>query len=421
LRTERAFGYADDNFPDGPSELQGSLCFRGGVVFEQLRCAVDALRSLVGELEPDRFDGPGARTLVELFDEVERLGAAGKALATRQVVATGAWRHDGAHRDAASWLAGTTGATVGAARATVDTAARVAELPATEAVLRAGSLSFTQVDAIADAATADPAAEAELLERATHDGVRGLRTACARVKAAACTDEAAQYERISTARSVRSWTDPDGTGRIDVRGPVDATAKVMAALEPFERALFEEARREQRRECSDALAFDALVALASAKTSCDGASPPSVTTVVRVDYSALLRGATVPGEVCEMVGAGPIPVSVAQRMLDDCFLKVLLVDGTDVLAVSHPGRTIPARLRSAVEERSQECDIEGCHVRRNLEIDHNLPVEEQGPTALWNLHLLCCHHHVHKHRYGLRLVGEHGRMRFVPASEWAPP
>jgi hypothetical protein len=391
------------------------------VVFEQLRSAVDVLRDLVGEFEPDRFDGRGARTLVELFDEVERLGAAGKALATRQVVATGAWKHDGAHRDAASWLAGTTGATVGAARATVETAARVAELPATEAALRSGALSLTQVDAIADAATADPDAEAELLERAASDGVRGLRTACARVKAAACVDEVAQYERIRSARSLREWTDADGTGRIDIRGPVDATAKILAALEPYERALIKQARAAGRRESSDALAFDALVALASSERADKGERPPAVTTVVRVDWTALVRGATVPGEVCEIMGGGPIPVSVAQRMLDDCFLKVLLVDGTDVRLVSHPGRNIPARLRSAVEERSPECDVEGCHVRRNLEIDHNLPVEERGPTALWNLHRLCPHHHEHKHRHKLRLVGEPGRMRFVPASEWAPP
>jgi hypothetical protein len=391
------------------------------VVFEQLRSAVDELRGLVDEFEPDRFDGAGARTLVELFDEVGRLGAAGKALAARQVVATGAWRHDGAHRDAASWLAGTTGATVGAARTTVNTAARVAELPATEAALRSGSLSLTQVDAIADAATADPTAEAELLERAAHDGVRGLRTACARVKAAACADQEAQYERIRVARSLRAWTDADGTGRIDVRGPVDATATIMAALEPYERALFDQARTEGRRECSDALAFDALVALASADRAEEGDGRPAVTTVVRVDWSALVRGATASGEVCEIVGGGPVPVSVAQRMLDDCFLKVLLVDGTDVRAVSHPGRTIPARLRSAVEELSPECDIEGCHVGRPLALHHTLPVEEQGPTALWNLHRLCGHHHEHKHRHGLRLVGERGRMRFVPAREWSPP
>ena len=144
-------------------------------MFDDLRCAVEQLRRLLAGLEPDRFDGAGARTLVELFDEIERLGAAGKALATRQVVATGAWKHDGAHRDVASWLSATTGSTLGAARATLETPERVEALPTTEAAWRSGALSSAQVSAIADAAAADPGAEHELLVRAAHDGVRGLR------------------------------------------------------------------------------------------------------------------------------------------------------------------------------------------------------------------------------------------------------
>ena len=95
--------------------------------------------------------------------------------------------------------------------------------------------------------------------------MRGLRNECARVKAAACVDENAAYERIRAARSLRSWTDADGTGRIDIRGPVDATARIMSAIAPFEKQLFDEARQADRREGSDALAFDALVALADAK------------------------------------------------------------------------------------------------------------------------------------------------------------
>jgi hypothetical protein len=114
----------------------------------------------------------------------------------------------------------------------------------------------------------------------------------------------------------------------------------------------------------------------------------------------------------------PVPVTVAQRILEDSFVKAVLVDGTDVLAISHLGRLIPARLRTAVEELHQECDIEGCNVTLGLEIDHNLPVEELGPTALWNLGRLCPHHHEHKHRHNLRLAGEPGRMCFVPATEW---
>ena len=143
---------------------------------------------------------------------------------------------------------------------------------------------------------------------------------------------------------------------------------------------------------------------------------------MRVDYAALVRGRTVPGEVCEIVGGGPIPVSVAQRMLDDSFLKMLLVDGTDVRAASRiPVAPSPLGCARAVEERSPECDIEGCHVttqprdrpqpaRRGARADR--AVEPPPPVP---------HHHEHKHRHRLRLVGELGRMRFVPASEWVPP
>jgi hypothetical protein len=390
----------------------------GSTMFEALRRTTELLRQLVAEFEPDRFDSAGARTMVELFAETERLGAAGKALAMRQVVATDAWKHDGAHRDAAGWLAESTGATVSAARATVETAQRLHELPATEAALRAGALSVAQVEAIADAASADPTAESDLLERAQHDGVRGLHNECARVKAAACVDEHARYERIRQARSLRSWTDADGTGRIDIRGPVDLTARIIGRIEPFERELFDEARADGRHERSDAISFDAMVAWADAPVgSGDGRAVREHVTVVRIDHTALVRGSTRPGEVCEIVGSGPIPVTVAQRMLEDSFVKAVLVDGTDVLAVSHLGRTIPAKLRTAVEELHPECDIEGCHVARNLEIDHNQPIEDGGPTALWNLDRLCGHHHDHKHRHALRLTGEPGRMRFVPAHE----
>jgi hypothetical protein len=357
--------------------------------------------------------------LVEAFGEIERLGAAGKALAARQVVATGSWKKVGAHRDAADWLAATTGATVGQARATLDTAVRLEALPSTEAALRAGALSSAQADAIADAASVDPHAEQALLEHAQHDGVRGLRTECARVKAAACVDELARYERIRNARSLRSWTDPDGTGRIDIRGPVDATARVLAAIGPFEKELFDAARDDGREERSDALAFDALVALANAPTG-DERTAPDTTAVVRIDHAALGRGYTEAGEVCEIVGGGPIPVAVAQQLLDDAFLKAVVVNGTDVLAVSHLGRTIPARLRTAVEEQYLECCIAGCHVTRNLEIDHNQPIEEHGPTARWNLNRLCSHHHHHKHRHRLRLEGVGTRKHFVRAGPAEP-
>jgi hypothetical protein len=92
-----------------------------------------------------------------------------------------------------------------------------------------------------------------------------LRNECARVKAAACVDEDARYERVHASRSLRSWTDADGAGRIDIRGPVDATAKVLAAIAPFQRELFDQARADGRRERHDALSFDAVVAFSTAR------------------------------------------------------------------------------------------------------------------------------------------------------------
>jgi hypothetical protein len=77
-------------------------------------------------------------------------------------------------------------------------------------------------------------------------------------------------------------------------------------------------------------------------------------------------------------------------------------------------------LRTAVEELHRECDVEGCNVTHNLEIDHHQPLEEGGPTARWNLGRLCPHHHEHKHRHRLRLDGRPGRMRFVSPNEWVP-
>ncbi len=310
----------------------------------------------------------------------------------------------------------------------METAARLESLPAVDAAFRAGSLSGTQAEVITDAASVDPHAESALLERAQHDGIRGLRTEGARIKAAACVDEMARYERVRASRSIRHWTDPDGAGRIDIRGPVDQTARVLAALAPYEKDLFDAARKAGREERSDALAFDALIALADAsRVAADdeatkaAASRPATTAVIRIDHASLIRGHTEPGEVCEIVGSGPIPVAVASKLLDDAFIKAVLVDGTDVLAVSHLGRTIPARLRTAIEELYPECVLEGCHMTENLEIDHNVPIEEGGRTELRNLGRLCCHHHHYKHKHGLRLVGEDTNQRFVKPGPRQPP
>jgi len=74
-------------------------------MFEVLHDAIRQLRRLLAEFEPDRFDGAGARSLVEAFGELERLSAAGKSLASIQQalghVAEGVFAARAVHRLAA--------------------------------------------------------------------------------------------------------------------------------------------------------------------------------------------------------------------------------------------------------------------------------------------------------------------------------
>src|SRR5918995_3293335 len=98
---------------------------RGGSVFAQV---LGELEQISHELIPGTFD---ARRAVELFNDAaraERLCTAIKARLARRVEETKVWRASG-HRSAAHWVAEATGATVGAAARTLETARRSSSCP----------------------------------------------------------------------------------------------------------------------------------------------------------------------------------------------------------------------------------------------------------------------------------------------------
>jgi 5-methylcytosine-specific restriction endonuclease McrA len=92
---------------------------------------------------------------------------------------------------------------------------------------------------------------------------------------------------------------------------------------------------------------------------------------------------------------------------------VLLTEGIDVKAVAHPGRTISATVRTALQDRDPTCVVSGCDVRQDLEIDHVVPFTPTGPTELENLARLCRWHHYLKTHCDYRLVGGHGNWSLV--------
>jgi hypothetical protein len=362
--------------------------------------------------EPGVVHARDAVSLMEAFAEIERLAAAGKAAMAARVAETSLWRRGG-DRSAAEWMARTTGTSVGQARAELATARKLDELPQVKEAVLAGRLSSAQANEVVDAATADPSAEASLLQVAERESLAGLKDRCQQVKAAACTDEVARYEQVRKQRAFRSWTSREGAFRFEGSMTPDAGARLLARLQPEAERRFDEARRQGRRETREACAVDALEALVVGSADhCVplGDSGPGAMVHVRVDHQALVRGHTQNGEVCEIPGVGPIPVATARRLATDAILKVLVTDAVDIRAVAHAGRSVPAGLRTLLEERDRTCVVPGCNVDRSLEIHHwRISHADGGPLSADNCARVCAWHHYLATHHGYHLDHHDGQ------------
>jgi hypothetical protein len=306
------------------------------------------------------------------------------------------------------------GTTVGAAARSLETAGALDELPTTDEAFRAGELSETQAAEIASAAGADSDAEAELLATAAEQSVKGLRDRCRRVRAGAEADDAAWARRVHAGRRTHRWADPDGAWRSDIRLAPDAGAKVDSVWDAHLDRIFKEARAAGRREPREAYAADAFVAAMT-----EGPCKP-VDVRLEVTAAAIPRGHTEPGERCEINGT-PVPVTSAPALLNDARVTVLTRDGDDITAVSKPTRTIPAKIRRALEASYPACGVKTCANDRFLEIDHVIPLEAGGRTELVNLWRICPHHHHLKTYFGWRVTGATHDRDLVPPDDPDPP
>jgi hypothetical protein len=389
-------------------------------MFERLKEVRQEIRDLASWIRREQIPAEHAASLLQEIGGIENTCASLRVLLSGRVAKTSLWQKQG-ERSAAHWVARATRTTVSRAAESLETSKRLETLPATAETFENGSISESQVREIVSAAALNPLSEEGLLATARNGDVTALREACRKVRNAAVTDEVERYEAIHRSRYLRSWSDYDGAFRLDARLTPDAGATVMAALEPHRRKAFEDARRAGRKERPEAYLADALVSLAE-----DGPSPtaakssgPRGMVHVRVDHAALVRGRRKGEETCEIAGIGSIPVATARALASDAILAAVLTEGADVKAVAHLGRTIPARLRTALEARDSECAVPGCHNRHRLEIDHIEPFAEGGPTSLNNLARLCRPHHHMKTHLGFRLNGRPGKWTWIPPEERA--
>jgi hypothetical protein len=388
----------------------------------------NGLATWVADLEPGVFGGDDAHRLLDVMSDVKRLAGAAETLLAARVAETDAWRDDGADRSAAHWLARRCGIPIAEAKAKLETAERLSELPATAEAFRSGRLSDQQAREVVAGATADPAAEAELLDAAAEDSLSELRNVARRARAVAEDDEE-RRKRIQRQRRVRRWVGSDGLYHFMFVGAPEEGAEVNAAMAPFTDAAFKATQREGRRESPDAYAADGFVAMVRAAANSGGATSSksrNTKVIVTVDIEALRRGHTAGDETCEIRGVGPVSVDAARRLLGDAALAIVIKDGVDVMNVTHLGRNLTAWQQTVVEWWGLRCEVKGCDCRDFVDVHHVFEYVRSGRTRLDELRVYCKHHHREEHKGRaprpdqLRPRGRRSRPR-APTSAAATP
>jgi hypothetical protein len=400
---------------------------RYGVVGREAAVVVDAVAAMVDSFDPDVVGGRDAIDLVAELSRLEHLASGALMLMARRVAQTDLWKRSG-HQTPAHWLSHVTGVSVGEAIGLLETAEVVESAPDTREALKAGKVSGRQAKAIGKAENADPGAARQLLDEAATRSTKETERDANRVVAAASTetpDEKAARHRA--ARRFRHGVTDDGMGWGSWLLPIAEHTKAVAAVEGEQAAVFDQARVAGVRESTEAYAADALCRVlerASARGligSDDGSIDDDwsfTKVIVKIDLAALDRGHTLPGEVSEIAGQGPVPVRDVWRMIDgDAFIAAVATKGTEISKVVHLGRRPTVLQKAALDALTDGvCQIDGCNSKARLEIDHVADWAATKRTELNELARPCGYHHDLKthHGYTFGPLMPNGKRQLIP-------
>ncbi len=381
----------------------------------QLRVAAAPVRTLLGDLSPADVPLPYAVDILDAFIELERLAASGRVLIAARAAEADAWRRDGCP-SAAAWLALRQGTDTGRARADLATSEQLGALPDTADAVRNGELSPQQAGAVADGASANPAAENDLLETAKSDSLRHTKEEAARRRAEVEAEES-KVERERKVRAGRKayWWTKDGRWCLYAEGPLTEGAALQQALENRIGEIHRN-RRHGQREGREQYAYDALIDL-----TCGTAAEPHTPRresvrrlmLVRVDLAAFINGTVGDGEVCELPGIGPVSVEQARTMFGDSILRLVTTNGTAVIDVVNPARKPTEAQRIAKLWTDPKCCVAGCNRTVDLEYEHREDYARTQHTVLVESEHMCTFHHQLKTLENWQLVEGTGRRAFV--------
>lgn len=112
-----------------------------------------------------------------------------------------------------------------------------------------------------------------------------------------------------------------------------------------------------------------------------------------------------------------IPDAVARYLACDAEVRVAAWHAGRLLGINPTDRTVPRRLRRALERRDQGCRHPLCNRARWLHVHHLQHWEDGGPTIPSNLLCLCTLHHreLHEGLFSIEGDPEVGPLRFFDA------
>lgn len=378
---------------------------------------LEALVEELAELDLDALDEPAIRAQLDRAQRaIVRLTAfrtrAAGELERRALRVAGPGREQQALQGSRRRLADDLRLTPTQAKEAGETGRRISELPAAQSAMNEGKLPPEHARILADtlrwfSPELREQAEAELLEAARREDARTFGRSCRRLLARLdCENAQKAQDNRNSRRSLKMTDTPDGMLAVHANGSGLDAEFVYSAVQAFRRP---DAPGERRT--TDQRSWDALVE--ACRAALDAGTAPSRQSV-RPHVLVLVEEPTIrrDGGVAEAGWMGPLPWPEVRRILSDCDVSRVVLDGDRLpLEAGEAVRSVPAGLRKALQVRDGTCAGDGCDVPAMwCQVMHlDTPYRLQGRLRLDTAAPGCNYHHRMLDRHGWKVTWVDGR------------